>query len=112
MAASHWRSGLLVGMSPKRRMSSGCERLRATAGDVVVGRDDQRAVVWPAAELRGGLGEDRIARRRGQRGHRLGELGVRLAAGDDQAARRALDPLGEPVEQSLVRLAGSRARPR
>ena len=32
-AASHWRSGLLVGMSPTRRISSGLERRRAVAGD-------------------------------------------------------------------------------
>ena len=61
IAASHWRRGLLVGRSPTRTISSGSRRGRAVAGDVVVGGDHQRAVVRPAAELGGRLGEDRIA---------------------------------------------------
>ena len=65
-------------------------RSRALAGDRVVGGDDQRAVVRPAAELRGRLGEDRKAGG-APPGAAIGsrELGVGLPAGDDQAARRA-----------------------
>ena len=51
----------------------------------VVGGDDVRAVVGAAADLRGRLGEDRVAGGARQVGERLAQLGVELAPGDDHA---------------------------
>ena len=63
LAASHARSGLLVGISPKRRTRSGDDAIgeALVAQQQVVGRDHVRAVVGAAAQLRGRLGEDREA---------------------------------------------------
>ena len=70
-SASHARSGLQVGISPKRRTSSGVERVAAARGRSRRRRQiDQRAVVGAEAKLRGRLGEDRIAGRGGERGDR------------------------------------------
>ena len=55
-----------------------------------------------APKLRGGFREDRIAGGGGELGDGLGESRHRLAAGNDQAARCTLDPLGQGVEQPLV----------
>ena len=60
-----------------------CARRSLVAEQQVVGGDDVRAVVGPAAQLRGRLGEDREAGGLGQVGERLAQLGVELAAGDD-----------------------------
>ena len=54
----------------------------------VVGGDDVGAVVGPAAQLRGRLGEDREAGGAGEVGERLAQLGVELAPGDDHARVR------------------------
>ena len=101
LAASQVRSGLLVGISPKRRTRSGATESREAlvAQQQVVGGDDVGAVVGAAAQLRGRLGEDREARRAGQVGERLAQLGVELAAGDDHAGDRVADVAGDLVEQ-------------
>ncbi len=100
--ASHWRSALLVGRSPKRITSSGANsegRRRAIAS---YGHTTSSAVMGTQAKLRGRLGEDRVARPLGQGGHRRGEPLVELPAGDDQPPRRSRHPLGELVDQRLV----------
>ena len=105
-AASQARSGLLVGISPKRRTRSGTTRVREllVAQQQVVGGDDVRAVVGPAADLRGRLGEDREAGDAGEVGERLAQLRVELAAGDDHARERLVDVLRDLLEQELGRL--------
>ena len=59
-----WRSALLVGMSPKRTISSGSSRSGRVAGEQVVGGDHQRAVVRPEAKLRGRARRGSGSRRR------------------------------------------------
>ena len=88
--ASQARSGLLVGISPKRRTRSGTTESRKSlvAQQQVVGGDDVGAVVRAAAQLRGRLGEDREAGDAGEVGERLAQLGIELAAGDDHAGDR------------------------
>ena len=49
-------------------------------------------------QLRGRLGEDREARGAGEVGERLAQLGVELAAGDDDAGDRVADVAGDLVE--------------
>ena len=86
--ASHWRSGLLVGISPKRRTSSGSRRVGPGAGDRVVGRRRP-------ASGRAGRGEAARSARRGSdsrsraasAGDRLAQRRGRPAPGDDQPAR-------------------------
>ena len=78
------------------RRSAGPGRARAVAEPLVaqqqvVGGDDVRAVVRAAAQLRGRLGQDRVAGGRGQVGERLAQLGVELAPGDDHAELRLGD---------------------
>ena len=107
-AASHCRSGLLVGRSPNRITSSGARSLGPFPRDGVVGGDQQRAIVRPPPQLGGGLGQDRIARGRGQLRDRPAEPGIGLPPGHDQAAGRGLDPLGEPIEHRLVGARSSR----
>ena len=65
----------------------------------VVGGDHMRAVVRPAAQLRGGLGEQREARRLGEASERLPQLRVELAAGDDHPGSGLVDVLRDLVEQ-------------
>ena len=61
------------------------------------------------SQLGGGLGQDRIARGRGELGDRPGEPGIGLAPGHDQPAGHGLDPLRESIEHRLV---GARSRRR
>ena len=66
----------------------GRSREALVAQQQVVGGDDVGAVVRPAAQLRGRLGEDREAGDPGEVGERLAQLRVELAAGDDHADDR------------------------
>ena len=65
----------------------------------VVGGDDMGTVVGPAAQLRGRLGEDRKAGDAGEVGERLAQLGVELAAGDDDSGDGVADVSGDLVQQ-------------
>jgi hypothetical protein len=58
--------------------------------------------VGAAAQLRRGLGEDRVTGRPRELRCRAGESGIGLAAGEDQAARRRRDPRRELVQQSRL----------
>ena len=53
-----------------------------------------------AAKLRGRLGEDREAGSAGEVGEGLAQLGVALAAGDDDAADRVADVARDLVERN------------
>ena len=101
-AASQARSGLLVGISPKRRTRSGDERGRS-ARRAAAGRRPRRR-----ASGRGGRSAAARSARRGSGSRRRGRGGraaraarVELAAGDDHPRGARRDVLGDLVEQEL-----------
>ena len=111
---SQARSGLLVGISPKRRTRSGEPSVAEVlvAQQQVVAGDHVRAVVGAAAQLRGRLGEDREAGGLGEVGERLAQLGVELAPGDDHAGRSPRRCAWRPPRAGSPRARGRSASPR
>jgi hypothetical protein len=69
----------------------------------VVGRDDMRAVVRAAAQLRGRLGEDRHPGGASESDEWLAQRRVELATGDDRTGSGALDVTRDLVEQEVGR---------
>ena len=91
-AASHWRSGLQVGMSPKRSTSSGVSCVRTRPGDRLVG-------ARRPARGRGVRGEAARSARRG-------------SGSRSRAARAAIASRRSPVAHAARRRSGPAARPR
>ena len=119
---SHWRSGLLVGMSPKRTISSGSSSAGPVARDQVVGRDDRRARSWgPQRSCEVGSARIGIAGGLGERGDRLGRGGGRAGGrrrsgrGARRRCARRARPAGAPRQhrrRGRRRSAGARPAPR
>ena len=106
LAAIQARSGLLVGMSPKRRTRSGASCVGRGAGDRGVGGDDERAGRAGRSEARevgsASTGKPDASARAATA---PGRSRIEVAPGDDQPPLRPLDRAGQGTEQLLARLA-------